>query len=64
MAHDQLIKKAESFIRERFLPRLAGLQPEPIVHIVKVSLQSSYRCLVVAAPHNLRCPTIEPHQHP
>lgn len=36
VAHDQVVKKAEIFIRERFLSTLEGLHPEPVVHIVKV----------------------------
>ncbi|BDA44876.1 hypothetical protein COCOBI_06-3540 [Coccomyxa sp. Obi] len=35
VAYDQLIKNAESFIAGRFLPSLASLKVQPIVHIVK-----------------------------
>lgn len=36
VAYDQLVKNAESFIAGRFLPALASLRLQPIVHIVKV----------------------------
>ena len=38
IAYSQLLHQAETFIRERLLPKLRDLQPEPSVHIVKVSL--------------------------
>ena len=36
VAYDQLIRHAESFIAARLLPPLASLQPQPLVHIIKV----------------------------
>jgi hypothetical protein len=36
VAYDQLVRNAESFIAARFLPSLASLKLQPIVHIVKV----------------------------
>ena len=53
VAHDQLIRRAEAFIRHRFLPKLAGLKPEPVVHIVKVSWIPVYWhhcCLLLSVP--------------
>ncbi|KAK9812430.1 hypothetical protein WJX73_010125 [Symbiochloris irregularis] len=41
VTHDQLVKKAELFIRERFLPKLQGLHPEPVVHIVKCEVDTA-----------------------
>ena len=43
VAHDQLIKKAEGFIKERFMPRLATVRPEPLVHIIKVRAHNPQR---------------------
>lgn len=37
VAYDQLVKNAESFIAGRFIPSLASLKLQPIVHIVKVT---------------------------
>lgn len=35
VAYEQLLKNAEHFITDRFLPKLSQLRPDPIVHIVK-----------------------------
>jgi len=35
VAYEQLIKNAEAFIAARFLPRLAPLRPDPVIHIIK-----------------------------
>ncbi|KAK9814802.1 hypothetical protein WJX72_011691 [[Myrmecia] bisecta] len=35
VAYEQLIKQAEHFISDRFLSKLQGISPEPVVHIVK-----------------------------
>jgi nucleotide-binding universal stress UspA family protein len=35
VGHEMLLQHAETFIRERLLPKLADIQPDPCVHIVK-----------------------------
>ena len=37
VAYEQLLKNAEHFITDRFLPKLGSVQPDPVVHIVKAS---------------------------
>ena len=41
VAYDQLVKHAEGFIAGRLLPSLASLRPQPIVHIIKASMQTA-----------------------
>ncbi len=36
VAYEQLVKNAEHFITQRFLPKLANMEPDPIVHIIRV----------------------------
>lgn len=36
MAYEQLIKTAEDFIAKRALAHVGSIQPQPVVHIVKV----------------------------
>lgn len=35
VGHEKLIKRAEAFIRSRYLPRLTDVKPEATVHIIK-----------------------------
>ena len=46
MAYEQLLKNAEHFITDRFLPKLSQLKPDPIIHIVKArsTLLPAGRC--------------------
>ena len=37
-SYEQLVKQAKQFVQERFLPKLAGVKPQPVVHIIKVVL--------------------------
>lgn len=61
IAYSQLLQQAETFIRERLLPKLRDLQPEPSVHIVKVRwhllpgqpLAMVAQCVSVAASEQL-----------
>ena len=46
VAYDQLVKHAEGFIAGRLLPSLAGLRPQPIVHIIKASANSMLAAFV------------------
>lgn len=53
----RLAEQGLSFIKERLLPMLGDMQPEPVVHIVKVwitVLAYSARCVVRACPESLQ----------
>ena len=61
IAYSQLLHQAETFIRERLLPKLRDVQPEPSVHIVKVGwhllsgqpLVDAAQCVYLAANEQL-----------
>lgn len=37
VTYEQLIKNAEHFITQRFLPKLGSMEPSPVVHVIRVS---------------------------
>ena len=39
-AYEQLIKNAEHFVSQRFLPRLLAIRPDPVVHLVKAEVDA------------------------
>ena len=39
-AYEQLIKNAEHFVSQRFLPRLLSVRPDPVVHLVKAEVDA------------------------
>ena len=39
-AYEQLIKNAEHFVSQRFLPRLLSIRPDPVVHLVKAEVDA------------------------
>ena len=39
-AYEQLIKNAEHFVSQRFLPRLLSVSPDPVVHLVKAEVDA------------------------
>jgi hypothetical protein len=41
VTYEQLIKNAEHFITQRFLPKLGSLEPSPVVHVIRVRSQWS-----------------------
>lgn len=49
VAYEQLIKNAEAFIAARFLPRLAPVRPDPVIHIIKSEVDADSVGNVVCA---------------
>jgi nucleotide-binding universal stress UspA family protein len=49
VAYEQLIKNAEAFIAARFLPRLAPIRPDPVIHIIKSEVDADSVGNVVCA---------------
>ena len=39
-AYEQLIKNADHFVSQRFLPRLLAIRPDPVVHLVKAEVDA------------------------
>eukprot|EP00884_Botryococcus_braunii_P002094 jgi/Botrbrau1/11886/Bobra.126_2s0019.1 len=40
LSYEQLIKNAEHFITQRFLPKLGNLEPSPVVHVVRADVDT------------------------